>query len=67
MGQRNMLCTNQMLDIEMDQQGRGHFPSEPCIMLANIAEYPHPNAHQVLSVSGTTSNPDPHRMAGQHD
>ncbi|XP_026448416.1 probable E3 ubiquitin-protein ligase ZFP1 [Papaver somniferum] len=67
MGQRNMLCTNQMLDIEMDQQGRGHFPSEPCIMLANIAEYPHPNAHQVLSVSGTTSNPDPHRMAGHQD
>ncbi|XP_010279213.1 PREDICTED: uncharacterized protein LOC104613187 [Nelumbo nucifera] len=67
MGQRNMLCTSQMLDLEMDQQGQGHVPPEPCILVGNISDFAHPNIHPVLSASGNTSNLDPHHLPDHHD
>ncbi|OVA11092.1 zinc finger protein [Macleaya cordata] len=67
MGQRNMLCTNPMLDLEMDPQGRGHHPPEPCILLGSIADLPYPNVHPVLSASGSASNHDLHHVPGHHD
>ncbi|KAJ4945365.1 hypothetical protein NE237_022063 [Protea cynaroides] len=58
MGQRNMLCTSQMLDGELHQLGQHHLLPEPCIFLGNIVDFPHPNIYPVLSASGNTSNID---------
>ncbi|KAF6155936.1 hypothetical protein GIB67_039267 [Kingdonia uniflora] len=58
MGQRNMVCTSQMLELEMDQQGQGYLRPEPCILLGNIVHYPHPNVHPVLSASGNARTSD---------
>ncbi|XP_042499985.1 probable E3 ubiquitin-protein ligase ZFP1 isoform X2 [Macadamia integrifolia] len=58
MGQRNILCTNQMLDGEIHQVGQHHLHPEPCIFLGNITDFPRPNIYPVLSASGNTSNID---------
>ncbi|KAF8411006.1 hypothetical protein HHK36_003545 [Tetracentron sinense] len=67
MGQRNMICTNQMLlDMEIDQQGQGH-PLPAGILLGNITDLPHPNIHAGLSPLRNTSNLDLHRIPDRHE
>ncbi|XP_077212429.1 putative E3 ubiquitin-protein ligase ZFP1 [Tasmannia lanceolata] len=54
MGQRNMLCTHQMLDLELEQ-GQTHLHPESCTLLGNIVDFPYPNMHPLLTATGNTS------------
>ncbi|KAK9092788.1 hypothetical protein Syun_027699 [Stephania yunnanensis] len=67
MGQRVIVCTNQMPDLEMDQQGPDNLHPEHCVFLGNIAHFPHPNFFPVLSGPGNTSNVDLHHLAEHHE
>ncbi|KAJ4976209.1 hypothetical protein NE237_001315 [Protea cynaroides] len=58
MGQRNMLCTSQIFDLEIHQLGQHHLHSEPCVFLGSAAEFPRPDIYPVLSASGNTGNID---------
>ncbi|XP_077251373.1 putative E3 ubiquitin-protein ligase ZFP1 [Tasmannia lanceolata] len=66
MGQRNMLCTRQMLESEL-QQGQSHIHPEPCILLSNIADFPNPNLHPVLSATGNNTGLDLRHLPDHHD
>ncbi|TXG66828.1 hypothetical protein EZV62_008103 [Acer yangbiense] len=57
MGQRNMPCTSQMIDLEMDQQSQ-HYLLEPCVMLGGVTSFPQPDMQSMASASGNTSNLD---------
>ncbi|OAY54816.1 probable E3 ubiquitin-protein ligase ZFP1 [Manihot esculenta] len=57
MGQRNMLCTNQ-IDLEMDRQGQGYLHPEPCILLGGVTNFAQPDIQTVVTASGNTSNLD---------
>ncbi|KAM6550385.1 hypothetical protein CsatB_000193 [Cannabis sativa] len=57
MGQRNMLCINQM--IEMDQQGQGgYFYPGPAINLGHTPNFQQPNVHTMETASRSSSNFD---------
>ncbi|KAG5254758.1 zinc finger family protein [Salix suchowensis] len=43
MGQRNMLCTNQMIDLEMDQQSQGYLHPESCVLLGGVTNFRPPD------------------------
>ncbi|KAF8413804.1 hypothetical protein HHK36_001797 [Tetracentron sinense] len=67
MGQRNMLCTTQMLDLNLDLPVQNHLHPEPFMLLGNIADFPHRNVNAVLSASGNGSNLDLNRSPERHD
>lgn len=58
MGQRNMLCTNQMIGFELDHHGQNYLRPEPCILLGPNANFPQPNIRSVVPASGNTANID---------
>lgn len=59
MGQRNMLCTNQIIDPEMDQQGQGYlYPGPPSIHLGATANFPQPNMRSMVTATGNAANFD---------
>ncbi|KAJ6770221.1 hypothetical protein OIU79_020960, partial [Salix purpurea] len=60
MGQRNMLCTNQMIDLEMDQQSQGYLHPEPCILLGGVTNFRPSDIPTMVAVSGNTINRDAH-------
>ncbi|XP_038685173.1 probable E3 ubiquitin-protein ligase ZFP1 [Tripterygium wilfordii] len=64
MGQRNMLCTNQMIDLEMDQQNHGYLLPEPGIVLGTITSFPQPDIPRMVPASQNMSNPDSHHLTG---
>ncbi|KAL6999581.1 RING-type E3 ubiquitin transferase [Sarracenia purpurea var. burkii] len=66
MGQRNMMCTNQMIDLELDQQAQSHFHLEPCVLFGNVANFPQPNIHTILPTPGSTANFDIHHLPDSH-
>ncbi|KAK3036305.1 hypothetical protein RJ639_031277 [Escallonia herrerae] len=58
MGQRNMLYTTPMIDIEMDQQGRGNLHLEPSVLYGNMTSYLQPNVHALVPAPGNRNNID---------
>ncbi|KAK3030261.1 hypothetical protein RJ639_039844 [Escallonia herrerae] len=58
MGQRNMLYTTPMIDVEMDQQGRGNLHPEPSVLYGNMTSYPQPNVHALVPAPGNRNNID---------
>ncbi|KAJ4726389.1 putative Ring finger protein [Melia azedarach] len=60
MGQRNMPCTSQMIDLEMDQQSRGYLHPEPCVVLGGVTNFPQP-MQAIVRASGNTSSLDAHQ------
>jgi E3 ubiquitin-protein ligase Arkadia/E3 ubiquitin-protein ligase RNF38/44 len=66
MGQRNMLCTNQMIDLEMDQQSQGYLHPESCILLGGVTNFRPPDIPTMLTASGNTINRDAH-LADRYD
>ncbi|XP_038691202.1 probable E3 ubiquitin-protein ligase ZFP1 [Tripterygium wilfordii] len=62
MGQRNILCTNQMLDLEMDQQNHGYPLPEPGIVLGTITGFPQPDMPRMVPASQNMANPDSHHF-----
>ncbi|KAJ6894069.1 hypothetical protein NC652_027978 [Populus alba x Populus x berolinensis] len=60
MGQRNMLCTNHMIDLEMDQQSQGYLHPEPCILLGGVTNFRPSDIPTMVATSGNTNNRDAH-------
>ncbi|XP_008226444.1 PREDICTED: probable E3 ubiquitin-protein ligase HIP1 isoform X1 [Prunus mume] len=54
MGQRNMLCPSQMIDLEMNQQGEGYFCPPPSIHFGGATNIHQPNIHTMITASGTS-------------
>ncbi|CAK9135286.1 unnamed protein product [Ilex paraguariensis] len=67
MGQRNMVYANQIIDLEMDQQGNGHLHPEPGVLYGSIANVLPPNIHMVLPAPANTINWDVHRLPAHRD
>ncbi|KAF9608717.1 hypothetical protein IFM89_010849 [Coptis chinensis] len=67
MGERNMVCTSQVVDMDIDQQAQGHIHPDHCFFVGNNAHLPHPSMYPVLSASGSASNIDMHHFANSHD
>ncbi|XP_058100648.1 probable E3 ubiquitin-protein ligase ZFP1 isoform X2 [Magnolia sinica] len=65
MAQRNILCTSQMHDLEIEQ-GQSHLQPEPCILLGNMVNFPNPNIHPVLSAPGNATNLDHRHLPMDH-
>ncbi|XP_068667239.1 probable E3 ubiquitin-protein ligase ZFP1 isoform X2 [Aristolochia californica] len=66
MGQRNMLCAHQMLDLEIDQGQIQHLNPEPCI-LRSLIDLHNANIHRVFSCSGSTPGLDLRHLPDHHD
>lgn len=54
MGQRNTLCSQQMLDLHLEQ-GVSHIPGNRCILFRDVADYTNRSIHPALSASGSTA------------
>nr|DAD22747.1 TPA_asm: hypothetical protein HUJ06_024210 [Nelumbo nucifera] len=67
MGQRNMICSSQILDLEMDQRGQGQLQLEPCILMGNTIDFTHHNVNPLLSASWNMFNPNLHHLPDHHD
>ncbi|XP_022732881.1 probable E3 ubiquitin-protein ligase ZFP1 isoform X2 [Durio zibethinus] len=67
MGQRNMQCPSQMIDLEMDQQGQGYLHHEPCIFLGGITNYPPPDIQMAVTAPGNTTSLDPHPLPEHYE
>ncbi|KAG9446810.1 hypothetical protein H6P81_012938 [Aristolochia fimbriata] len=67
MGQRNILCTHQMLDLEIDQGQIHRLNPEPCFLLGNLVDFPNTNIQQVFSASGPTPSLDLRHLPDHHD
>ncbi|XP_015899193.2 probable E3 ubiquitin-protein ligase ZFP1 isoform X1 [Ziziphus jujuba] len=67
MGQRNMLCTNQIIDLEMDQQGQGYLYPGPSIHLGATANFPQPNMRTMVTATRNTANFDTQYLPERHD
>ncbi|KHG03263.1 E3 ubiquitin ligase BIG BROTHER-related -like protein [Gossypium arboreum] len=67
MGQRNMLCPSQMIDLEMDQQGHGYLRHEPCTFLGNITNYPPPDIPMTVIAPGNTTSLDAHPLPEHYE
>uniref|UniRef100_A0A2P2LLV7 RING-type E3 ubiquitin transferase n=1 Tax=Rhizophora mucronata TaxID=61149 RepID=A0A2P2LLV7_RHIMU len=58
MGQRNMLCTGQRMDLELDQHGQGYLQPEPCAFLRGLTNFPQPDIQTMVTTLGNTANLD---------
>lgn len=67
MGQRSMLCTNQMIGFEPDQQGQNYLHPEPCILLGANENFAQPNIRTMVSSSGNTANLDIQYLVEPYD
>ncbi|KAH1083980.1 hypothetical protein J1N35_023741 [Gossypium stocksii] len=67
MGQRNMLCSSQMIDLEMDRQGHGYLPHEPCTFLGNLTNYPPPDIPMTVIAPGNTTSLDAHPLPEHYE
>ncbi|TYJ01666.1 hypothetical protein E1A91_A13G170000v1 [Gossypium mustelinum] len=67
MGQRNMLCPNQMIDLEMDQQGQGYLHPEPCIFMGGRPNYPPPDIQMGVTAPGNATSLDTHPLPEHYD
>ncbi|KAJ0045455.1 hypothetical protein Pint_04664 [Pistacia integerrima] len=60
MGQRNVPCTSQMIDLEMDQQNQGYMLREPCVVMGGVPSFQQP-MQTMVRASGNTSSIDAHQ------
>ncbi|KAE8707825.1 hypothetical protein F3Y22_tig00110372pilonHSYRG00054 [Hibiscus syriacus] len=67
MGQRNMLCPSQMIDLEMDQQDQGYPHQEACIILGGRPNYPPPDMQMRITAPGNTTTLDTHPLSKHYD
>ncbi|XVF78654.1 hypothetical protein PTKIN_Ptkin14bG0152500 [Pterospermum kingtungense] len=68
MGQRNMLCPSQMIDLEMDQQGQGYLHHEqPCIFLGGMTNYPPPDIQIAVTAPGNATSLDTHPLPEHYE
>ncbi|KAI8557821.1 hypothetical protein RHMOL_Rhmol04G0040300 [Rhododendron molle] len=68
MGQRNMMCPNQMIDMELDQQAQSNVHPEPCVLFGtSIPNFPQPNVHTMLPAAGNAANFDIHHLPDNHE
>ncbi|KAL5989519.1 hypothetical protein ACLOJK_010411 [Asimina triloba] len=65
MAQRNMLCTRQLHDLEIEQ-GQTHLHPEPCILVSNIIDFPNQIIHPSMAASVNASSLDSHHLS-DHD
>lgn len=54
MGQRNTLCTHQMLDLQLGQNAN-HFHPDHCTLSANVANYANRTMHPGVAASAVTA------------
>lgn len=55
-----MLCSSQMIDLEMEQQGPGYLHPEPCLVLGGITNFPQPDIQTMVAASANVNNLDVH-------
>ncbi|KAK9269127.1 hypothetical protein L1049_000896 [Liquidambar formosana] len=67
MGARNMLCSSQMIDFQMDQQGQSHLHPDPCLIMGSMTSFPHPNIHSILPPPGNTTNLNVQHLPEHYD
>ena len=68
MGQRSILCTDQMMDIDMDQQGQGYRYHGPHIHIGgHMTSFQQPNIRTMVSSSGSSANYDAQYLTEQYD
>ncbi|KDP36261.1 hypothetical protein JCGZ_09826 [Jatropha curcas] len=67
MGQRNMLCASQMIDLEMDRQGQGYLHPEPCILLGGITNFQQSDMTTMVTGAGNTTTLDAHHLPEHYD
>ncbi|XVE50162.1 hypothetical protein DITRI_Ditri01bG0140000 [Diplodiscus trichospermus] len=58
MGQRNIICPSQMIDLDMDLRGSGYVHHEPCFFLGSIRNYPPPDIQMAVTAPGNTTSLD---------
>ncbi|XAR56506.1 hypothetical protein NMG60_11037024 [Bertholletia excelsa] len=58
MGERNMMCSGQAIDLDPDQLPHYHLRSEPSVPFGSIPNFPHRNIHTMLPAAGNVSNFD---------
>ncbi|KAG5551295.1 hypothetical protein RHGRI_009646 [Rhododendron griersonianum] len=65
---RNMMCPNQMIDMELDQQAQSNVHPEPCVLFGtSIPNFPQPNVHTMLPAAGNAANFDIHHLPDNHE
>ncbi|CAL5390743.1 unnamed protein product [Camellia sinensis] len=67
MGQRNMLCPSQMIDLELDEEAQSHVRLEPCVLFGSIGNCPQPNVHSILPAAGNPTHFDIHHLPDSHE
>lgn len=67
MGQRNMICTNQIIDPEMEPQGQGYLYPGPSIHLGTTTNFPQPNIRTMVTASGSTTTFDSQYLPERYD
>ncbi|KAL7216746.1 hypothetical protein ACSBR1_028641 [Camellia fascicularis] len=67
MGQRNMMCTSQMIDLDPDQLAQSHLRPEPHVLYGSVTNFPQPNVHTILPAAGNTDNFDIHHLPDNHE
>lgn len=66
MGHWNMRYADPTIDMDLDQQGQGHFHPEPSIIYGGIPDFRQPNFSSVLQTPGNRSNFDVHHLPQHH-
>lgn len=61
-----MVCTRQRCDFEIES-GQSHHHPEPCILTGNMIDFPNPNSHSGLPLSGNMTNRDFQHPPDHHD
>uniref|UniRef100_A0A2P2LLU9 Uncharacterized protein n=1 Tax=Rhizophora mucronata TaxID=61149 RepID=A0A2P2LLU9_RHIMU len=67
MGQRNLLDTNQMIGLELDQRGWGYLQPEPCIFMGGLTNFPQPDVQTMVTTLGNITNHDTHHQPEHYD
>lgn len=67
MGQRNMICPSQMMDLEMYQQGEAYLCPPPSIHFGGSTNIQHPNIHTMVTASGSSTNFDAQHLPERYD
>ena len=55
-----MMCTGQMIDLQMDERNQGHH-------VISVTNFPQPNMHSMLSAPGNSSNFDVRHLPEHYD
>lgn len=61
------MCTSQMTDMELYQQGQNHLCTEPCVPFGSVAYFPQPNIHTILPASRTPVTFDNRHLPFSHE